>query len=148
MNFLIAACPDCGARNRIPADKQHLGPKCGRCGKRLNLSGAALPIEVSDAEFPGLIAKADLPVLTAFLSPTCGYCRMMAPILDRLARRFLNRFLVARLDVSRNPHTPSRFRIRGVPTLIFFKEGKQVDQMTGAAAEGELARKMEALLGS
>jgi thioredoxin 2 len=146
MNFLLMTCPGCGAKNKIAAAKQHLGPRCGRCGQRLQLAGHALPVELSDAEFPGFIASAALPVLAALLSPSCGYCRMLAPVLDQLTRRFLGRFLVAKLDTSRNPLTPSRFHIQGVPALLFFQAGQQIDQLTGAASETVLARKMEEIL--
>jgi thioredoxin len=146
MNSLTVKCPACSAANRLPAGKQHLGPKCGRCGKKLDLSRAAVPVELNDADFQNFIANASLPILVDFFSPTCGPCRMVAPIIDSLTRRYLNRMIVAKLDTSRHPQTPSRFRIRGVPTLLFFKNGHPVDQLVGAADEATLARKMDFIL--
>ncbi|MDA8164344.1 MAG: thioredoxin [Desulfobacteraceae bacterium] len=146
MNTLTVKCPACGAGNRLPAGKQHLGPKCGRCGKKLDLSRAAVPVELNDADFQEFIANTSLPVMVDFFSPTCGPCQMVAPVIDSLARRYLHRMIVAKLDTTRFSQTPSRFRIRGVPTLLFFKNGRQVDQVVGAADEITLARKMDSVL--
>jgi thioredoxin 2 len=146
MNHLLVKCPGCGVKNKIPADKQHLGPKCGRCGSSLDLSRAAVPLELTDADFQSFISKAGPPVMVALLSPSCGYCRRMTPILDDLAKQFAKRFLVAKLDTSRNHLTPSRFHIRGVPTLLFFKGGKQVDRLDGAAGKEMLAQKVAEVL--
>ena len=146
MNTLTVKCSACGAANRLPAGKQHLGPKCGRCGKKLDLSRAAVPVELSDADFQGFVAHVSMPVMVDFFSPTCGPCQMVAPVIDSLARRYLQRMIVAKLDTSRHPQTPSRFRIQGVPTLLFFKNGHQVDQLVGAADEATLARKMDSVL--
>jgi thioredoxin 2 len=146
MNTLTVKCTACGAGNRLPAAKQHLGPKCGRCGKKLDLSKAAVPVELGDTDFQVFIANTSLPVMVDFFSPTCGPCRMVAPMIDSLARRYLHRMIVAKLDTTRHPQTPSRFRIQGVPTLLFFKNGRQVDQLVGAPDEATLARKMEDVL--
>jgi thioredoxin 2 len=146
MNYFIVKCPACGTGNRIPAAKQHLGPRCGSCRQPLDLRGAAVPVELNDADLPGFVASAPLPLLVAFLSPSCGYCRMTAPVIDNVARRYVNRFIVAKLDTSRNPYAPSHFRLRGVPALLFFKAGKKVDQLDGAVNEEALARKMEAVM--
>jgi thioredoxin 2 len=145
MNYALVKCRACGASNRVPAARQHLHPKCGRCHVPLDLSGAAVPVELNDTEFQGFVAGVPLPVLAAFLSPTCGYCRMMAPVIHRLARRFANRFIVATIDISRNFHTASHFGIRGVPALLFFKAGRKINQLDGAVSEEILAAKMEAM---
>lgn len=146
MNSLIVKCTACGTANRLPAGKQHLDPKCGRCGKKLDLSRTAVPVELNDADFQGFIANASLPVMVDFFSPTCGPCRMVAPVVASLARHYLGRMIVAKLDTSRHSLTPSRFSIRGVPTLLFFKNGRPVDQVVGAADEAALARKMDSVL--
>jgi thioredoxin 2 len=146
MNYSIVKCPVCGTGNRIPAAKQHLGPKCGRCRQPLDLRGFGVPVELNDTDFQDFIARASLPVLVAFLSPSCGFCRMMSPIIDNAARRYVNRFIVAKLDTSRNPYIPSRFSLQGVPALLFFKAGKKVDQLDGAVNEATLAWKIETAL--
>ena len=143
MNSVVVTCNNCSTKNRIPADKQHLGPKCGSCKSAISLANAAVPVELDDSSFPGFINQASKPVLVDFFSPTCGPCRMLAPVIDTMARKFCGRVIIAKLDTSRNQMAASQYRIRGVPTLLFFKNGRLVDQITGALPEQELTRLIE-----
>ena len=140
MNSIVVTCSSCGTKNRIPADKQHLGPKCGKCKGAINLAGAAVPVELDDSTFAGFISQAAKPVMVDFFSPTCGPCRMLAPVIDAMARKFYGRVLIAKLDTSRNQMSAARYKIRGVPTLLFFKNGALVDQVTGALPEHDLVQ--------
>lgn len=142
MNTIIVACSHCGTKNRIPADKQHLVPKCGSCKNSISLSGSAVPVELDDSTFAPFITQATKPVMVDFFSPTCGPCRMLAPVLNNLAGKFYNRVIIAKLDTSTNQMTAAEYRIRGVPTIIFFKNGQAVDQVTGAMPEDELTQKL------
>jgi thioredoxin 2 len=143
VNSIVFACRNCGTKNRIPADKQHLGPKCGKCREGINLAGAAVPVELDDSGFAGFISQASKPVMVDFFSPTCGPCRMLAPVIDSMAIKFYTRVIIAKLDTSRYQMTASQYRIKGVPTLLFFKNGKLVDQVTGALPEQDLAGLLE-----
>lgn len=146
MNTLMV-CPGCGAKNRVPAEKQHLAPKCGRCG--LSLVGAPVSGLVNllvDAQFHQRVEQSSLPVLLDFYSPTCGPCRMIAPVLDTLAKEYAGRLLVFKLDTSSQQMTASRFQIRGVPTLLFFKDGQMVDQLVGAAPRSDIELRINRLL--
>ena len=145
MNTIVFPCNNCNTKNRVPADKQHLGPKCGSCGKPLEMTWAAVPVELNDAAFAPFIRQATKPVMVDFFSPTCGPCRMMAPLIDKLAKQFAGRVIIAKLDTSRNRLTPCQFQIRGVPTLIFFKNGQVIDQITGAMPEDVLTQKLSRL---
>ena len=145
MNSIVVACSNCGRKNRIPAAKQHLGPRCGSCGKPISLANAAVPVELNDASFTEFINRASKPVMVDFYSPTCGPCRMLAPVIDKLAKKFHDRVIIAKLDTSRSQMTAGRYGIRGVPTLIFFKNGEVIDQVTGALPEQELSRYLENL---
>jgi thioredoxin len=78
-----------------------------------------------------------------FFSPTCGPCRILAPVIDTMAKRFLGRVIIAKLDTSRNQMAAGKYRIRGVPSLLFFKNGQLIDQVTGALPEQELVRLLE-----
>jgi len=138
MNSIVVACNNCGTKNRIPADKQHLGPKCGKCKTDIPVASAAVPVELDDSSFPGFIGRASLPVMVDFYSPTCGPCRMLAPTVDSMARKFYGRVIIAKLDTSRHQMTAAHYRIKGVPTLLFFKNGQLADQITGALPEPEL----------
>jgi len=110
------------------------------------MTRSAVPVELHDNSFNAFLSRADLPVMVDFFSPTCGPCRMLAPVIDTLASRYFGRAIIAKLDTSRNSSTASRFGIRGVPTLLFFKDGRLADQVTGAVPEQALAVKLDALL--
>ncbi len=143
MNSIVIACSNCGTKNRIPADKQHLGPKCGNCKAAMSLGGSAVPVELNDSDFQGFINQAAKPVMVDFFSPTCGPCRVLAPTIDIMAKRFFGRVIIAKLDTSHNQTAASQYRIKGVPTLLFFKNGQLVDQVTGALPEQDLASLLE-----
>ena len=146
MNSLLIQCPACGAKNRVPAEKQHLRPKCGRCGRSLADAGSGTVMELDDLRFDRIVKESALPVLVDFYSPTCGPCRMLAPVIDTIARNFAGRLLVAKLDTSRHQMAASRYQIRGVPTLLLFKNGSLVDQMVGAAPQAEIEQHIRAVL--
>lgn len=141
----IIVCPGCGAKNRIPAEKQHLTPKCGKCGARLPASGATV-IELSDQNFQQVVMNSTLPVLVDFYSPTCSPCHALAPVIEQLAGQYAGRALICKLDTSRHQMTASQFQIRGVPTLIFFKNGHSADQVVGAVPAQELQQRLNSLL--
>ena len=142
MNNIVVTCNNCGTKNKIPADKQHLGPKCGSCKTAISLAGAAVPVELDDSNFSEFISQVSMPLMVDFFSPTCGPCRMLAPAINNLARKFYGRVIIAKIDTSLNQRTAAQYKIRGVPTLIFFKNGQLVDQLTGAMPENDLARKL------
>jgi thioredoxin 2 len=143
MNSIVIACSSCGTKNRIPADKQHLGPKCGSCKTAINLADSAVPVELDDTNFSGFISQASKPVMVDFFSPTCGPCRMLAPTIDTMAKKFFGRLIIAKLDTSQNQMAAAQYKIRGVPTLLFFKDNQLVDQVTGALPEQDLAEHLE-----
>ena len=141
MNTIIP-CPNCGAKNRIPADKQHLTPKCGRCGARLSAGQQGTVRELTDQTFQETVENSPLPVLVDFYSPTCGPCQALAPVINQLAQEYAGRAVICKLDTSRHQMTAARFQIRGVPTLIFFKNGQPVDQVVGAVPLQELQQRL------
>jgi thioredoxin 2 len=143
MNSIVITCSSCSTKNRIPADKQHLGPKCGSCKSSINLDGSAVPVELDDATLSGFISQTSKPVMVDFFSPTCGPCRMLAPTIDTMAKKFFGRLIIAKLDTSQNQMAAAQYKIRGVPTLLFFKDGQLVDQKTGALPESDLAQLLE-----
>ncbi len=146
MNDTIVVCPACGAKNRIPADKRHLTPKCGRCGAPLGRAGGGSVVELTDMTFQQEVNGSPVPVLVDFYSPTCGPCRMLAPVIESLARKYAGRVKVCKLDTSRNQMVAAQFQIRGVPTLLFFKGGQVVDQLVGAAPQPEIEQRLNVLL--
>jgi len=93
-------------------------------------------VHTSDASFDQDVLKSDKPVLLDFWAEWCGPCKMIAPILDDLAK-------IAKLNIDENPQTPPKFGIRGIPTLILFKNGTVEAQKVGAASKSQLAAFLE-----
>ena len=133
------ACPFCGTLNRIDLSRLDHKPKCGKCGKPILLDR---PIPVSDATFDRVTTDTTVPVLVDFYADWCGPCKIMAPLLDDVARRRAGEVLVTKLDTDKNPATGQRFGIRGIPTLILFRQGKEVGRRVGAVPPADV----EALL--
>jgi len=146
MNSLIVACPSCKTKNKVVAVKQHRKPRCGTCQTSLPMADYAAPVELTDQDVAQVIREADLPVMLDFYSPTCGPCRMLAPVIERLARRFFGRAIIAKIDTSTNHISAGQYGIRGVPTLIFFKNGQVADQIVGALPEDALVAKLDSFI--
>jgi thioredoxin 1 len=89
-------------------------------------------IPLTDDEFPKEVAESTMPVLVDFLAAWCGPCKMMGPVIDTVADEYTGKVKVMKCDVDSNPITPSKFGIRGIPTLILFKGGEVVDRIVGA----------------
>jgi thioredoxin 1 len=100
-------------------------------------------LTLTDETFEQQVIKADKPVLVDFWAEWCGPCRMLAPTVDALASEFDGRMVVAKLNIDDHPMTPTRFNIRGIPTLLLFKGGKVVEQIVGLVDKGTLKRAIE-----
>ena len=96
-------------------------------------------LQVSDGEFDEKVLKSELPVLVDFWAEWCGPCKMIAPILEEIAVEYAGRLVVAKVDIDRNPGTPQRYGVRGIPTLILFKGGEAHATKVGALAKSQLA---------
>ncbi|WP_028579953.1 thioredoxin [Desulfogranum japonicum] len=143
----LAVCANCGAKNRIPAGKEYTEAKCGKC--RASLQSAALTgvvRHINDQNFQAVVMESNLPVLVDFFSPTCGPCKMIAPVIENIAGKYAGKIVIAKLDTSVSQMTASRFQIRGVPTLLFFKGGEVRDQVVGAVPQAEIESKLNGLL--
>lgn len=109
------------------------------------MGSLATPVELTDPEFQSFITQASLPVMVDFYSPTCGPCKSIAPLISKIAKEYLGRVIIAKLDTSTNPGTAMHYQIRGVPSLLFFTKGKIVDQIVGAPPESQLRRSLDSL---
>ena len=103
-------------------------------------------LDVSDQNFEEEVIKSTLPVLVDLWAPWCGPCRMVAPVIDKLAEKYSGRFKFCRLNVDENPITAASYGVMSIPTLMFFKEGKAVDTVIGAVPEQVLQPKIDGLL--
>lgn len=106
------------------------------------------PVHVSDSDFEQTVLGSDKPAVVDFWAAWCGPCRMIAPHVEDLAKDYGDKALVAKMDTDANPMTPTRYGIMGIPTLIFFKDGKEVDRMVGVPRQPReaLRAKLDALL--
>jgi thioredoxin 1 len=95
-------------------------------------------LEVEDSTFDAEVLKADQPVLVDFWAPWCGPCKAIGPLIEDLAASFGDRVKFAKCNVDKNSATPGRYGIKAIPTLIFFKEGSVVNQITGMVAKSKL----------
>lgn len=96
-------------------------------------------VHVSDSSFEQDVLKSNVPVLLDFWAEWCGPCKMIAPMLDQIAAEYAGKVVVAKMNVDENPKTPMKFSVRGIPTLILFKNGQLQGQKIGAVRKADVA---------
>jgi thioredoxin 2 len=128
-------CPECLATNRLPQARLDQAPKCGRCKSALF---AGHPISLTGSSFRRQIENNAIPVVVDFWAPWCGPCKMMAPELERAARELEPEFRLAKVDTDAEPSLGSEFDIRGIPTLILFRNAREQARHSGAMRAAEI----------
>lgn len=104
------------------------------------------PIHLNDGAFEETVLKSSVPVLVDFWAPWCAPCRMVAPVVDAVAKEYAGRLKVAKVDIDENQHWATTYGVRSIPTLLFFSEGRVVHQQVGAVRSSELKRVIDGLL--
>lgn len=128
-------CPFCQTLNGIDVARAREGPKCAQCGRPFLLDR---PVKVTEEDFARTVLEAEVPVLVDFYADWCGPCKVMAPVLDDVAREATGELLVAKLDTDRAPEVAARYAIRGIPTLVLFRSGKDEARVTGAVPKSRI----------
>ena len=102
--------------------------------------------EVNDSNFEAEILNSDIPCLVDFWAPWCGPCKMIAPILDELAKEFGDKIKIAKVNVDDNPKTPTKYNVRGIPNLVLIKNGELVNQIVGFVQKEQISAALTELL--
>ena len=136
------ACPHCGQRNRVPAERLAQGPGCGKCREPL-LTG---PVSAGPELLAELIAQNSLPVLVDFWAPWCGPCVGFAPTFKAAAAKFGGQLVFAKVDTEAHQAVGMQHNIRSIPTLASFRRGSELGRISGALPPAELERLVKRLI--
>ncbi len=135
-------CPQCSARNRVPEDKLQDNPLCGGCKTPLL---PTRPVDLDDARLPAYLQGTSMPVVVDFWASWCGPCKMMAPFFKEAAQAMPGiRFI--KVDSDANPQSSAHYRIRSIPTLILFRDGREIARQSGVMNTAQLQQWLQSHL--
>ena len=127
--FFHIVCPACNCTNRVPVDKLRDNPKCGKCKELLF---KAHPLEINSSNFHRHISNNQIPVVVDFWAAWCGPCKMMAPVFEQAAARLEPRVRLAKVNTEIEQGLAAQFNIRSIPTMIIFREGREIARQSGS----------------
>lgn len=133
-------CDNCGARNRVLAVAEGV-PRCAKCRTPLRWV-----VDSTDEEFHAVADESSLPVLIDVWAPWCGPCRMVSPVLEKLAGELAGKLKLVKVNADDNPEVSRRFEVQSIPTLVLLRGGKVVDKQIGALPEQRLRPWLESRL--
>ena len=136
-------CPHCLATNNVPKLEVYKKANCGKCQTSLL---EPHPLSLTSDTIDDILSSTDVPVIVDFWAPWCGPCKMFAPVFEQAARAYPLRMLFAKVNTEAEQFLASRFKIRSIPTLIVFKNGEEVERVSGAMSDEELDAFVERFL--
>lgn len=139
--FLLR-CPQCGQRNRLAYERLDQTFRCGKCQTELRPTGESIEVK-SDSAFDELIQRSGLPVLVDFWAPWCGPCKMVAPELAKVAAEGAGRWIIAKVNTENFPGLAQRFRISSIPTLVLFRDSREVARQSGVMPAAKIREFVE-----
>jgi thioredoxin 2 len=130
-------CANCGAVNRVPANRLSENPSCGKCRNKV-MTGK--PVELNAGTFDRFIQRNDIPVVVDFWADWCGPCKVMAPAFAETAGRMQGQVRFAKLDTEAAQSIAAKYGIRSIPTVILFQSGKEKARQAGAMGAADIER--------
>jgi thioredoxin 2 len=144
---VIIKCSECGTKNRLIKALLEDQPKCGKCHAPLQaVPYYKHPMLITDRTFKQEILDAPGPVLMEYYSPMCAYCKTLDPILDQIASEYAGQIKIGKMNIDQNPLTASQYDIMSTPTMILFKDGKQINKLLGAVSKQEIENHLRYIL--
>ena len=128
-------CPHCLSVNNVPQKDSYKKANCGKCKKSLL---DTKPIELNESNFDEVLVNSDIPVIIDFWAPWCGPCKMMGPVFEKTAQEFPLKTLFVKVNTENEQNLGARFGIRSIPTLMIFKDGTEVERISGALDQTSL----------
>lgn len=147
LNNIILKCSNCGTKNRVPKARLNEKPLCGKCGKHLsNHFVYDHTVDITDGTFEKEVVSYPGAVLVDCWAPWCGPCRMITPVLEKLAQKYKGKIKIAKLNVDENPIIAAKYTIQSIPTMLLFKNGESVNRFVGALPKDEIEKNILSII--